>query len=97
MACGVLIPSGFSRNCNRGARRGAFCPKSKVQSPQPRASSLICLKPDLPADNSDLSSAEMRGQLTSLKDLIDAQAAQIAAQQTQITSLLVQIGPVPSN
>jgi len=40
----------------------------------------------LPADNSDLSSAEMRGQLNGLKDLIDAQATLITTQQQQLAA-----------
>ena len=42
--------------------------------------------PTLPAFHSVNSSAEMRGQLTSLKALIDALAAQIASLQAQLTA-----------
>jgi len=45
----------------------------------------------LPADNSDLSSAEMRGQLNGLKDLIDAQATLITTQQQQLAAQSAQI------
>ena len=41
--------------------------------------------PSLPADHSPNSSAEMRGQLTALKALIDAQQAQIAALQSALS------------
>ena len=46
--------------------------------------------PALPADNSDLSSAEMRGQLTGLKDLIDAKQQQLDTQSAQISALQTQ-------
>ena len=44
--------------------------------------------PAKPADHSPNSSAEMRAQLNALNDKIDAQAAQIASLQAQITSAL---------
>jgi hypothetical protein len=44
--------------------------------------------PNLPAANSPSSSAEMRGQLNALKDLIDAQAAVIADLSAQLATLL---------
>jgi len=47
--------------------------------------------PDLPADNSDLSSAEMRGQLTSLKALIDALQQQLDAQAAQLAPITPQL------
>jgi len=43
----------------------------------------MSFNPNLPADHSPDSSAEMRNQLNGLKDLIDAQAVQITAQQQQ--------------
>ena len=46
--------------------------------------------PAKPADHSPDSSAEMRAQLNALNDKIDAQAAEIASLQAQITS--AQIG-----
>ena len=39
---------------------------------------------NLPANNSPISSAELRNQLNGLKTLIDAQAAQIAGLQTAL-------------
>ena len=45
--------------------------------------------PTLPADNSDLSSAEMRGQLNSLKALIDAQQTQLDAQAALLNQLIL--------
>jgi uncharacterized coiled-coil protein SlyX len=60
--------------------------------------------PTKPVDDSPLDAAEMRGQLNSLKALIDAQAAQITAQQgtidgqqAQIAGLLAQIDNINSN
>jgi hypothetical protein len=44
--------------------------------------------PALPKNNSDLSSAEMRSQLNGLKALIDAQAAQMADLQSQLSPLM---------
>ena len=46
----------------------------------------MAFNPDLPADHTKLSAAEMRGQLNALKALNDAQAAQIAALQTQVAA-----------
>ena len=47
--------------------------------------------PALPAFQSTNSSAEMRGQLTALKAISDAQAAQIATLSAQIASLQAQL------
>lgn len=64
----------------------------------------MAFDPTKPANNSPLSSQEMRDQLNSLKALIDAQAAQITAQQgtidaqqAQIAGLLSQIDNINSN
>lgn len=43
--------------------------------------------PAKPADHSPNSAAEMRAQLTALKALIDAQAAEIGSLQSQITAI----------
>jgi hypothetical protein len=43
--------------------------------------------PTKPVDDSPLDAAEMRGQLTALKALIDAQQATIDSQQSQIGSM----------
>ena len=42
--------------------------------------------PTLPANNSPISSAELRSQLTSLKTLLDLHTAQIAALSTAVTA-----------
>jgi len=47
----------------------------------------MAFDPTKPANNSPLVSPEMRSQLNGLKDLIDAQAAQITALQQQVTAL----------
>lgn len=44
--------------------------------------------PALPADHSPLSAAEMRAQITALKALIDAQAAEISSLQSQVGTVL---------
>jgi hypothetical protein len=46
------------------------------------------LDPTLPADHSPLSAAEMRAQLTAMKALIDAQAAEISSLQSQLGTVL---------
>jgi len=43
--------------------------------------------PTLPVDHSKIVAAELRNQFNGLKDLIDAQAAQISAQAAQIAEL----------
>jgi hypothetical protein len=50
--------------------------------------------PTKPVDDSPLDAAEMRGQLTALKALIDAQQAQITAMQLDISNraLMPQMG-----
>ena len=44
----------------------------------------MAFDPTKPANNSQMSSAEMRNQFNALKTLVDAQAAQIAALQTAL-------------
>ena len=45
----------------------------------------MAFNPSLPANNSPIASAELRNQLNGLKALIDAQQAQIAALQAQLS------------
>lgn len=52
--------------------------------------------PTLPLDNSTASAPQLRSQLTALKALIDAQAAQIAAHSAQITTLTNQVAALPT-
>jgi hypothetical protein len=53
---------------------------------------LMAYDPNLPADNSLASAAELRNQLAGLKALIDAQQATIDSQQATINDNSVQIG-----
>ncbi len=46
----------------------------------------MAFDPALPADHAEVVAAELRGQFAALKALIDAQAAQIAAQQTALAA-----------
>jgi hypothetical protein len=69
--------------------RGSNFPLSTI-NPQLSTINLLmpAFDPNLPAANSPSSSAEMRGQLNALKDLIDAQAAVIADLSAQLATLL---------
>ena len=57
----------------------------------------MAFDPAKPAFGSPDSSAEMREQLNALKELIDAQAAQIAGLQIQITDQTAQIASLQAN
>ena len=46
----------------------------------------MAFNPTLPVENTPLDAAEMRGQFNGLKAFIDAQAALISAQQTQLNA-----------
>ena len=46
----------------------------------------MAFNPTLPVENTALDAAQMRAQFNGLKDLIDAQAAQIGAQQQQLAA-----------
>jgi len=52
----------------------------------------MAFDPTKPVDDSPLDAAEMRGQLTALKDLSDAQQATIADLQSNINDLSLQAG-----
>jgi len=50
--------------------------------------------PSLPADHAQVVAAELRNQFNSLKALIDAQAAQIAAMQARWDTLTAQLADI---
>ena len=56
----------------------------------------MAFNPTLPVENTELDAAQMRSQFNGLKDFIDAQAGQIAAQQSQLDAQAAQIAELHS-
>src|SRR5690349_3088379 len=57
----------------------------------------MAFDPNLPANNSPLSSAEMRNQFLGLKQFINTQSAQILTLQNQVAGLQTQINDLNAN
>src|SRR6516165_5945871 len=71
-----------------GIRQTESAPNSHLLSSNSRILIVMAFDPNLPADHSPLSSAEMRVQLQGLKALIDIQQIQMVSLQQQLSPLM---------